>query len=90
MQTEPSFTLSNCTGLNTTGGGANTSSNNSVWSGGSVTYTPYKWTSFYPYYAPDKTRQAFLIIKTLEERGLIKLSSVKKFMSLVDEIYKLL
>jgi len=38
----------------------------------------------------DKTRQAFMIIKLLEEKGFIKLTSVKKFMELVDEIYKVL
>ena len=90
MQTEPSFTLSNNTGLTTNGGLSNTVSSSNMWGGSSVTYTPYTWSYSYPYYTPDKTRQAFLIIKTLEERGLIKLSSVKKFMSLVDEIYKLL
>jgi len=38
----------------------------------------------------DKTRQAFQIIKMLEEKKMIKLTSVKKFMELVDEIYTVL
>ena len=81
---EPSFTI-------TTAGdtaGSNTTDTCQPWGG--VTWTPSNYVYTFPYYGVDKTRQAFLIIKHLEKKKLIKLSSVKKFMELVDEIYKVL
>lgn len=53
------------------------------------TTTTY-WSGWYGCYHIDKTRQAFQIIQILVDRKMIKLTSVKKFIELVDEIYKVL
>jgi len=81
---EPTFTIAGSMG-NTAGINTRDSAGQSC-----TTWTPSNYTYSYPYYQVDKTRQAFMIIKLLEEKGFIKLTSVKKFMELVDEIYKVL
>jgi hypothetical protein len=88
---EPSFTINDS---------ANTSvSNSTLTRTGDFTgipwpqqyyWTPNTYTYYWPSFQPDKTRQAFQIIQLLEEKKLIKLNSVKKFVALVDEIYKIL
>ena len=84
---EPSFTLSNSTDSITTSNPVDSVGYSCTdW----TTYTPVTWSYSYPYYGVDKTRQAFQIIKMLEEKKMIKLTSVKKFMELVDEIYTVL
>lgn len=80
--TDPTFTLT----TSSSSGDFSTGTCTTPW----VTYTPSTWVYSYPYYGVDKTRQAFQIIQTLEKKGHIKLKSVKQFMSLVDEIYKIL
>lgn len=53
-------------------------------------WVPSTYTYYWPSYQPDKTKQAFDVLKVLEQKGLIKLTSVKKFIELIDEIYKVL
>lgn len=68
----------------TTGGGVSTTA---LYPGNTI-YYPYYQT--YWYERPDKTSQAFRIVKALMERKLINLLTVKQFVDLVDEIVKVL
>lgn len=89
---EPTFTISS-------GDSANTGVSDSL--GAPVTVTNVPWYEqthwvpstyyyYWPTFQPDKTRQAFQIVKMLQDKGLVELKSVKRFVALVDEIYKLL
>jgi len=57
---------------------------------GNTWWTPSTYQYYWPSFQPDKTRQAFQILKLLEDQGLVKITSVKKFIKLIDEIYKVL
>lgn len=65
--------------------------------GESINFDPLycynNWSYWYQhpqYITIDKTKQAFAIIKVLQNKKIIKLTTVKSFIDLVDEIIKVL
>lgn len=74
----------------TTWGYQDSISGNILWVNPSNYY--YEWYPLpYPSYITiDKTKQAFEIVKLLKEKKLAKITTVKQFVELVDEIVKVL
>ncbi len=85
---EADMPISNVT-LTTTGG--NSACYPSITTGNTITigpwYQPYTWYQSYPVYVcTDKTRKAIDILKMLEADKVVKVTSVPKFIALVEKI----
>jgi len=76
--------------MTTTGNTSNVVTQFNYWWPDGTAYQPLYWNSYPIYVCTDKTAKAIAVLKALEADGVTKITSVSKFIALVEKIAGLL